>query len=137
MRNGNEEVGSMVFDDSNLHNRTELSVQLHDVYSIFIPIFGLICLCNVIVHLYALITGMIKRNNTNPFRLNSFTKRGILKWIGFILIIVYGYDLNAVFKTENINGIIWNILSIVVTLFYVIWFNTYNLTWIKKEVAFN
>lgn len=102
---------------------------------IFIPIFGLICLCNIMVHLYALIIGIIKRKNTNFLRLNSFIQRGILKWIGLVFIMCYSWDLYMVLKTENINGIIWNLLAILVTLFYVSWFNTFNCICIKKEVV--
>lgn len=99
---------------------------------IFVPIFLVICLCNIIVHLYVLITGLIKRNNPNFLRLNSFIKKGVLKWIGLIFIICYCYDLFMLVKTDNINGIIWNIFAIIVTIFYVSWFNTFNCTWVKK-----
>ena len=101
----------------------------------FIPIFYLICLCNVIVHLYALITGIIPRANTTFLRLTSFTKKGILKWIGLLLTIFYSYDLFATFKTNNTDGIVWNILAIIVTIFYVSWFNTFKFkdTGVKKK----
>ncbi len=103
----------------------------------FVSIFYLICLCNVIVHLYALITGIIQRANTTFLRLTSFTKKGILKWIGLVLIIFYSHDLFVTFKTNNTDGIVWNILAIIVTIFYVSWFNTFKSkdTSVKKEVV--
>ena len=103
----------------------------------FIPIFYLICLCNVIVHLHALIIGITQRANTTFLRLTSFTKKGILKWIGLVLTIFYSHDLFVSFKTNNSDGIIWNILAIIVTIFYVSWFNTFNSKDmdIKKEVV--
>ena len=103
----------------------------------FVSIFYLICLCNVIVHLYALITGIIQRANTPFLRLTSFTKKGILKWIGLVLIIFYSHDLFVTFKTNNTDGIVWNILAISVTIFYVSWFNTFKSkdTSVKKEVV--
>ena len=103
---------------------------------IFIPIFFIICFCNVIVHLYALVTGVIKRNNSGFLGINSFIKKGILKWVGLGFIICYGYDLFIVFKSANISGVIWNLLAIIITLFYVSWFNTFNILWIKKWVVF-
>lgn len=58
-----------------------------------------------------------------------------MKWIGFIFIIFYSYDLVVGFRTNHLYSIIWNILAIVVTLFYVNWFNTYNFNteFIKKS----
>ncbi len=93
---------------------------------IFIPIFYVLCVGNVLIHFWALITGITQSDNTNFLRFNSFTKKGILKWIGVIFIICYSYDLFVGFRTNNLYSIIWNILAIVVTLFYVSWFNTYN-----------
>ena len=101
---------------------------------LFTPIFGVICMCNIMIHLYALMTGLIKGNHTNFLTLHSFIKKGILKWVGLILIICYGYDLLMGIKADNIHGVIWNTLAIVVTIFYVCWFNTFNCTWGKKVV---
>ncbi len=102
---------------------------------IFIPIFYLLCVGNIIVHFGALITGITQRGNTNFLKFSSFTKKGILKWIGLIFIICYSYDLFVGFRTNNLYSIIWNVLAIVVTLFYVSWFNTYplNVEVIKKS----
>lgn len=106
------------------------------VLLIFIPIFYVICFGNVLIHFWALITGINQSDNTNFLRLNSFTKKGILKWIGLIFIICYSYDLFMGFRTNNLYSIIWNILAIVVTLFYVSWFNTFkcNIKFIKNKL---
>ena len=103
----------------------------------FVSIFFFFFLCNVILHLYSLITGIIQRANTTFLRLTSFTKKGILKWIGLVLIIFYSHDLFVTFKTNNTDGIVWNILAIIVTIFYVSWFNTFKSkdTSVKKEVV--
>ena len=136
-----EEMDSMVFDDSNMYSCfmfTPLDIDMEPTALLFfVSIFYLICLCNVIVHLYALITGIIQRANTTFLRLTSFTKKGILKWIGLVLIIFYSHDLFVTFKTNNTDGIVWNILAIIVTIFYVSWFNTFKSkdTSVKKEVV--
>lgn len=93
---------------------------------IFIPIFYVLCIGNVMIHFWALITGLTRNDNTDFLSVNSFTKKGILKWIGALFIICYCYDLFVGFRMNNLYSIIWNILAIIMTLFYVSWFNTYH-----------
>ncbi|HAX73473.1 MAG TPA: hypothetical protein DCY20_08110 [Firmicutes bacterium] len=99
---------------------------------IFVPIFFVICICNIMVHLYALIIGLVNRNHFDFLSLQSFVKPGMLNWIGLFFLICYSYDLVVGVKLENSSAIIWNILAIVVTLFYVSWFNTFAFRSVKK-----
>ena len=103
---------------------------------IFIPIFYVLCIGNVLIHFLAFITGMTQSDNPDFLRVNSFTKKGTLKWIGLTFIVCYSYDLFVAFQMNNLYSMIWNILAIVVTLFYVSWFNTnqFNIKLIKNRL---
>lgn len=92
---------------------------------LFLPVFYLICLCNIGLHLYALISGIRHKKSHSFLTLDSFIQKGTLKWVGLGFGLAYMYDLWLGIQAQDINSIIWSSLAIIVTLFYVSWFNTF------------
>lgn len=138
-----EKVVNMVWDDTDLCNLFSLFVSLSHgppmhpgmeptALIIFIPIFFFICVCNIGVHIFDLLTGVMGKTNLNFITVKSLTKKGLLKWGGLGFILLYTYDLYLGDVQINVYSIAWNILAIMVTLFYVMWFNSFRL---KSQIS--
>lgn len=95
---------------------------------LFIPIFFIICLCNIIVHIVA----GIFINNQNKYinYKDAFYKKSdklfskVLKIVGYIFISFYISDMIVGTRIGNYYSIVWNLLAIVVTIFYLSYFST-------------
>lgn len=95
---------------------------------LFIPIFFVICLCNIIVHIIA----GIFINNQNKYinYEDAFYKKSdklpikILKVIGYVFISFYIFDMSVGTINGNYYSIVWNSLAIIVTIYYLSYFST-------------
>lgn len=99
---------------------------------LFIPIFSIICIGNIVVHIIAGLLGIFSKNNELSFK-DIFYKKSdtvcikILKIVGYLFMLFYIFDMSIGIVNSNYYSIVWNALAMIVTVFYVIWFSTIKL----------
>ena len=99
---------------------------------LFIPIFAIICIGNIVVHIIAGLLGAFSKNNELSYK-DVFYKKSdkiavkIIKIVGYLFMLFYIFDMSIGIVNSNYYSIVWNALAIIVTVFYVIWFSTIKL----------
>ena len=95
---------------------------------LFIPIFAIICIGNIIAGLL----GAFSKNNELSYK-DVFYKKSdkiavkIIKIVGYLFMLFYIFDMSIGIVNSNYYSIVWNALAMIVTVFYVIWFSTIKL----------
>lgn len=97
--------------------------------ALFIPIFFIICFGNIVVHIIAGVLGMVSKNKYISYKDVFYTKEDkiivkILKILGYMCTLFYLYDMILALFNRDLYSITWNVLAIVVTVFYISWFGT-------------
>jgi len=99
---------------------------------LFIQIFIIICLGNIVVHIIAGLLGVFSKNNELSFK-DIFYKKSdtvcikILKIVGYLFMLFYMFDMLVGIVNSNYYSIVWNTLAMIVTVFYLVWFSTIKL----------
>ena len=99
---------------------------------LFIPIFAIICIGNIVVHIIAGLLGVFSKNNELSYK-DVFYKKSdkiavkIIKIVGYLFMLFYIFDMSIGIVNSNYYSIVWNALAMIVTVFYVIWFSTIKL----------
>ena len=99
---------------------------------LFIPIFVIICIGNIVVHIIAGLLGAFSKNNELSYK-DVFYKKSdkiavnIKKIVGYLFMLFYMFDMSIGIVNSNYYSIVWNALAMIVTVFYVIWFSTIKL----------
>ena len=99
---------------------------------LFIPIFVIICIGNIVVHIIAGLLGAFSKNNELSYK-DVFYKKSdkiavkIIKIVGYLFMLFYIFDMSIGIVNSNYYSIVWNALAMIVTVFYVIWFSTIKL----------
>ena len=125
--------------DSNLCNSTIFFIGECYVCSrdngdgvLFIPIFAIICIGNIVVHIIAGLLGVFSKNNELSCK-DVFYKKSdkiavkIIKIVGYLFMLFYMFDMSIGIVNSNYYSIVWNALAMIVTVFYVIWFSAIKL----------
>ena len=99
---------------------------------LFIPIFAIICIGNIVVHIIAGLLGAFSKNNELSYK-DVFYKKSdkiavkIIKIVGYLFMLFYIFDMSIGIVNSNYYSIVWNALALIVTVFNVIWFSTIKL----------
>ena len=99
---------------------------------LFIPIFAIICIGNIVVHIIAGLLGVFSKNNELSCK-DVFYKKSdkiavkIIKIVGYLFMLFYIFDMSIGIVNSNYYSIVWNALAMIVTVFYVIWFSAIKL----------
>lgn len=99
---------------------------------LFIPIFVIICIGNIVVHIIAGLLGIFSKNNELSYK-DVFYKKSdkitikIIKILGYLFMLFYIFDMLTGIVNSNYYSIIWNALAMIVTVFYITWFSTIKL----------
>ena len=102
------------------------------VLVLFIPIFAIICIGNIVVHIIAGLLGAFSKNNELSYK-DVFYKKSdkiavkIIKIVGYLFMLFYIFDMSIGIVNSNYYSIVWNALAMIVTVFYVIWFSAIKL----------
>ena len=94
---------------------------------LFIPIFAIICIGNIVVHIIAGLLGAFSKNNELSYK-DVFYKKSdkiavkIIKIVGYLFMLFYIFDMSIGIVNSNYYSIVWNVLAMIVKVFYVIWF---------------
>lgn len=101
--------------------------------ALFIPIFFMIGICNIIFHIIVGIIGINSERkyiyyNDIRYKKSDRLLIKVIKILGYIFSIFYCYDMILGFIYKNYYLIIGDLLAIVVILFYVAWISS-----IKKD----
>ena len=87
---------------------------------LFIPIFAIICIGNIVVHIIAgLLDVFYKKSDKIAVK--------IIKIVGYLFMLFYMFDMSIGIVNSNYYSIVWNALAMIVTVFYVIWFSAIKL----------
>lgn len=101
-------------------------------------IFFILCASNMGVHLFA--GFLVLFVNENRLLLSNFFYKKdngliikILKIISYILILIYFISILLNIGIKDYYGVIWDLLAIIVTVFYIIWFQAVDKKLIKNN----
>lgn len=108
-------LGALIFDLS--------QTDLDPTALIFMP--ALVMMVAVPIHLLALFKGILYRKNPGFLTRHSLKVKGIWKWIGGVATILFVHDFVVGMTSRNWAAVIFNLLALSGTVFYVSWFNTF------------
>lgn len=95
----------------------------------FIPVFFIICLCNIILHIIA---GLFAKKSSNKY-LNFtnllYNKKDkfiikFLKSLTYIIILILSYGIFLSVLNKDLCSTIYNSFAIIIAIFYVTWFSS-------------
>lgn len=101
-------------------------------------IFFIMCVDNLCVHLFSGFLGVFIDENkillSNFFYLkDNDIMIKILKVISYVFISIYFSSLLSSINYRNYYGVVWDILAIIVTVFYILWFQALDKTKVCKK----
>lgn len=97
--------------------------------NLFIPVFFIICLCNILLHI---ITGLFFRKSNNKYLYFShflYNKKDkfiikFLKVFVYIIIFILSYGIFLNVLNKDLYSATFNILTIIISIFYVTYFSS-------------
>lgn len=97
--------------------------------NLFIPVFFIICLCNIILHIIA---GLFAKKSSNKY-LNFtnllYNKKDkfiikFLKLLTYIIILILCYGIFLSVLNKDLCSTIYSSFAIIIAIFYVTWFSS-------------